>query len=88
MGECLEPQGFSPRGTRIALALLIAKMLHPASERETSGWLRHDSATAELLGLDVDLKALSRKTLTRLGDRLWKAREVIQTALFQRERTL
>ena len=77
-----------PRDTRIAVALLIAKMLHPASERETSRWLRHDSATAELLGLDGDLKALSRKTLTRVGDRLWSVREALQTALFDRERTL
>ena len=88
LGKCLEQQGFSPRDTRIAVALLMAKMLHPASERETSRWLRHDSATAELLGLDGDIKALSRKTLTRIGDRLWKAREAIQTALFARERTL
>ena len=88
LGECLEQQGFSSRDTRIAVALLMAKMLHPASERETSRWLRHDSATAELLGLDGDPKALSRKTLTRIGDRLYKAREAIQTALFARERTL
>ena len=88
LGECLQQQGFSPRDTRIAVALLIARMLHPASERETSRWLRHDSATAELLGLDGDLKALSRKTLTRIGDRLWSVREALQTALFQRERTL
>ncbi len=76
------------RDGRIASALVVARMVHPASERDTSRWLRHDSATAELLGLEGDRKALRRKTLCRIGDRLWRHRAAIQRELFNRERAL
>ena len=76
------------RDGRIASALIVARMVHPASERETSRWLRRDSATAELLGLEGDRKALSRKTLYRIGDLLWRHRADIQKELFSRERSL
>ena len=88
LGECLQNLGFTARDIRIALALLTAKMLHPGSERETSRWLKDDSATAEILGLDQDSRALSRKTLYRIGDKLWKHQEALQKGLFERERKL
>ena len=75
-------------GRRIATALIIARMVHPASERETSRWLRCDSATGELLDLDGDRKALARKTLYRIGDLLWRHRAEIQRELFTREHAL
>ncbi len=80
--------GVKGRDGRIARALVVARMAHPASERETSRWLRHDSATAELLELEGDDKALSRKTLYRVGDLLWRRRALIQKGLFERERDL
>ena len=76
----------SGRDARIAAALLVARMIHPSSEREASRWLRTDSAAAELL--DLDDKALGHRTLYRVGDILWRHREALQAALFQRERGL
>ena len=86
--EALEAAGFGDRDARIACAAVAARMLHPASERETSRWLRETSAAAELLGLEGDERALSRKTLYRIADRLQKASEPLQAALFRREREL
>ena len=86
--EILHDLGIKGREGRIATALIVARMVHPASERETSRWLRHDSATAELLQLEGDRKALRRKTLYRIGDLLWRHRAAIQRELFNRERTL
>ncbi len=63
-------------------------MVDPASARETSRWLRRDSATAALLPLDGDRKALRRKTLERIGALLWRHRAAIQRDLFNRERAL
>ena len=63
-------------------------MLHPASERETSRRLRETDAAAELPGLEGDDRALSRKTLYRIADRLQRASEPLQAALFRREREL
>ena len=84
--DILHGVGIKGREGRIATALIIAKMVHPASERDTSRWLRHDSAAAELLHLEG--KALSRKTLYRIGDLLWRHRAAIQRELFSRERSL
>ena len=82
----LQDLGVSPRDARIATALVVAKMAHPASERETSRWLRQNSAAGELLSLDD--KALARRTLYRVGDVLWRHRDALQQALFRRERAL
>ena len=86
--EILHGLDIKGRDGRIASALIVARMVHPASERDTSRWLRHDSAAAELLGLEGDRKALRRKTLYRIGDLLWRHRAAIQRELFNRERAL
>ena len=86
--EILREVGFSDRDARIACAVVVARMLHPASERETARWLRETSAAAELLGLEGDDRALARRTLYRIGDRLQAASEPLQAALFGREREL
>ena len=86
--EILHGLDIKGRDGRIASALIVARMVHPASERDTSRWLRHGSATAELLGLEGDRKALRRKTLYRIGDLLWRHRAAIQRELFNRERAL
>ena len=86
--DILHDLGIKGREGRIASALIVARMVHPASERETSRWLRRDSATAELLELEGDRKALRRKTLYRIGDLLWRHRAAIQRELFNRERSL
>ncbi|MDE0304212.1 MAG: hypothetical protein OXI87_04905, partial [Albidovulum sp.] len=65
--EALGEAGFGDRDARIAYAAAAARMLHPASERETSRWLRETGAAAELLGLDGDERALSRRERELLG---------------------
>ena len=86
--EILHDLGIKGREGRIATALIVARMVHPGSERETSRWLRRDSATAELLHLEGDRKALRRRTLYRIGELLWRHRAAIQRELFNRERSL
>ncbi|MDR1297017.1 MAG: hypothetical protein LBO05_06530 [Deltaproteobacteria bacterium] len=48
----LEEIGFDEIRAKIAMALIVARMEHPASEAETFRWLVNNSATGELLGLD------------------------------------
>ena len=85
--DLLHAQGVRLRDARIATALVVAKMLHPSSEREAFRWLREDSAALELLGLDRG-KALSLQKLYRTGDVLWRHRRALQAGLFRREREL
>ncbi len=85
--DTLGTLGASRRDASIATALVIARMLHPSSEREAHAWLTQQSATLELLGLEPG-QPLSLSKLYRTGDLLWRHREALETALFHRERTL
>ena len=83
----LRQAGASPRDAAIATALVVARMLHPSSEREAQRWLRDSSATLELLGLEHSA-GVSLNKLYRTCDLLWKHREALQSGLFAREREL
>ena len=69
----LKDVGFSDRDARIAVALVVARMIHPSSEREALRWLETNSATLELLRLDIG-QALKLDKLHRLSDLLVKQR--------------
>ena len=83
----LRAQGVSDRDARLATALVVARMVHPSSEREAHAWLTQASATLELLGLE-GARPLARSKLYRIGDLLWRQRDALEAALFERERTL
>ena len=85
--DALQDLGVSSRDARIASALVLARMLHPSSEREAHAWLSQHSAALELLGLDSGAP-LSLAKLYRIGDLLWHHRQALETALFRRERSL
>lgn len=85
--DALHDLGVSSRDARIASALVLARMLHPSSEREAHAWLSQHSAALELLGLDSGAP-LSLAKLYRIGDLLWHHRQALETALFRRERCL
>ena len=78
--------GAKERDARLAVALVVARMLHPNSERATLEWLQKRSTTLDLLGLGPGRK-VSLPKLYRIGDLLWEHNQAIQQALFQKERT-
>jgi transposase len=77
----LERCFFTEKERKYAAAQICARMVHPASERETARWLRDDSALSELL--DVDFSHLSDQMLHRISDKLAENRECIETSLSQ-----
>ncbi len=85
--ETLERLGASERDARIAAALVVARMIHPSSEREAFRWLSANSATLELLDVDSG-KSLTLSKLYRIGDLLWRHRAALEEALCARERDL
>ena len=87
LGSILSELGMSELDTRRALALVAAKMIHPASERKTSRWIKDNSSLPEFLELTRP-RDLERKTLYRVGDCLWKRQADIEKHLFRRERDL
>jgi hypothetical protein len=82
----LEQCSFSQREQKYAAAQICARMVHPASERETARWLRNDSALAELL--DADFTHLSDQTLHRISDKLLKHKDRIEKTVSQNTDTL
>ena len=85
--EVLKDVGLSDRDARIAVALVVARMIHPSSEREALRWLETNSATLELLSLDTG-RAIKLDKLYRLSDLLVKHHRAIEDALFARQRKL
>ena len=85
--EALKDVGMSDRDARITMAMVIARMVHPSSERAALNWLETNSATLELLRLDTG-KGLKLDKLYRLGDVLVKHHRTIEDALFARQRKL
>ena len=65
-----------------AASVIVGRLAHPASERETHRWLQHQSALGELLG--VDFETVGAMQLYRASDQLVKHRDAIETHLFER----
>lgn len=82
--EILAQLGLNEEQIHQAALLVIGRLLHPGSERETALWVNDISALGELLG--ADFQRLSNNALYRLSDELVKRREKIENLLAQRER--
>ena len=65
-----------------AAGLIVGRLAHPASERETHRWLQQRSGLGELLG--VDFETVGAMQLYRASDQLVKHRDAIETHLFDR----
>ena len=63
---------------RMAIALVVARMMSPGSEAHTYRWMMSTSAILELLALE----APSLSTLYQVGDRLYALREPLLNGLF------
>ena len=84
--KMLENLGFTPIQITVAALLIVGRLLHPASERETFVWAKGCSALDELLG--VDFERISLSALYRLSDALVQHREAIEAHLQQNEKRL
>jgi hypothetical protein len=80
----LSEAGFREDKIHQAALLIIGRLLHPGSERETAWWGREASGLEELLG--ADFQHLSNNALYRLSDQLIAAKEAIESGLAARER--
>jgi len=82
----LSDLGFSQEQVHKAALLVIGRLVHPASERETAYWGKGISALQELLG--ADFQHLSNNALYRTSDQLVEHRDEIEKRLAERERDI
>ena len=86
MSQILKNCGFNEADIDRAKVLILGKLIHPASERETFQWFQQRSALEEVMGIEP--KHVSLSSLYRTCDRLIAEKEAIEQALVQRERDL
>jgi transposase len=77
--QILRQVGFSVTDATIALAVIVARMIHPASDRETYRWLTETSALGILM--DIDFGSFSEMKYYRITDKLWESKCAIDLAL-------
>ena len=75
----------SKRTQVLTCAMVMNRLIAPASEHAMPAWIRR-TALGDLLG--VDFESLSDSALYRNMDRLYPKREVIESVLVEREREL
>ena len=78
--------GLSPEQIQQAALLIIGRLLHPGSERETAVWGKELSGLDELCG--TSFEHLANNTLYRLSDRLLEKRDELEEQLADRERNI
>lgn len=79
----LSQLGFHRHQLNAAIGVIVARMVHPASELATHQWLAQRSGLGELL--DDDFTGLDLNHLYRVGDRLLAHRETLEAHLYGEE---
>ena len=79
--EILKSLKFDPRQINYAKMLLVGRLVHPASERETVRWLRENSGLLELLQTDIEVYDTA---LHRVAALIWENHEAIERRLSKR----
>ena len=85
LGEILSELGIASGTRRLACAMILNRLIEPASEHATPQWIRR-TALADILGTKFD--ALAEDALYRVLDKLHPHRAAIEAALVERERNL
>jgi len=79
LGDFLTNTGFSEEETRLALTQIISRAVYPASELETSRWIRENSAVCSVTGYPVE--NITKDKLYKSALRLFGEKEKIENFL-------
>jgi hypothetical protein len=79
MDGFLESKGWSPDKTALAMTHLISRAVYPASEYQTSRWIRENSAVCEITGYDV--KKITKDRLYSISHALYAEKDSLEQYL-------
>jgi hypothetical protein len=85
LDDILSEAGLTARTRALTCVMTMNRLVHPSSELAMPDWIR-STALDDLMGIDFEL--LGEDSLYRNLDRLHPRRAAIESALFERERTL
>ena len=83
LDELLKTLGFNKPALDVALGVMAAKLIAPASERATHEWLMNTSALGDLL--ETDFVNLSQDRVYKVSDMLLRHKQAIEQHLRLRE---
>lgn len=82
----LESLGWSEDQARLALTHIISRAVYPASEFETTRWIRENSAVCEITGFDIE--QVTKDRLYSISKKLYAEKEALEQHLSTRTNEL
>ncbi|CAG4900263.1 unnamed protein product, partial [Acidithrix sp. C25] len=79
--KILESAGLSGESLGIAKATIIARLIHPGSDRKTYSYINSNSSLPEICG--IDLSKFHKDKVYAIADKLYDAKAVIEPALYR-----
>jgi len=86
IGVFLEAQGWSEEDRKLALSHIISRAVYPASEFETSRWIKENSSVCEITGFEVE--KITKDRLYTISKRLYAQKEALEQHLSVRTNEL
>jgi hypothetical protein len=82
----LESLGWSEDQVRLAQTHIISRAVYPASELETTRWIRENSAVCEVTGFDIE--QITKDRLYSISKKLYSEKEALEQHLSMRTNEL
>lgn len=82
----LESLGWSEDQVRLALTHLVSRAVYPASELETTRWIKENSAVCEITGFDIE--QITKDRLYSISKKLYSEKEALEQHLSVRTNEL
>ena len=79
--EILSDANLSSEQLSIAKAVILARLIHPGSDRKSHKWIANNSSLAEICG--INLEKFHKDKVYEIADVLYGAKELIEPALFR-----
>lgn len=82
----LKRQGWDEDDIKLAQSHIISRAVYPASELETTRWIRENSSVCELTGYDID--AITKDRLYHISKKLYSEKDALEQHLSVRTNEL
>jgi len=86
IAEFLDHRGWDQDDIRLAQTHIISRTVYPASELETSRWIKENSSVCEITGFDA--KRITKDKLYRISHKLYEEKEALEQHLSTRTNEL
>ena len=86
IGKFLQGQGWSEEDVQLAQTHIISRAVYPASELETTRWIRENSSVCEITGYDID--KINKDQLYKISKKLYEEHVALEQHLSHRTNEL